>query len=373
MVLLEKMSVGARKRRDAYNRVPGVPFYRCEFGFYSLDAWKVQGMPQGADFEKLFLYDPPGDFGLGYLGWCEAQFCPAFEVKLIEDRGDTEIEQDFAGRHVLYFKGRRSGFMPEYVRHPVTERKSWEENVRWRLNPATPGRFDYLPEQMAKARVAAAEGKIITQGVIGGYMYLRSLIGPVDLLYKFHDEPELIHACMENWLKMADTVTAAHQRHVTLDQLFLSEDICFNKGPLISPDMMREFLLPYYQQYVANVRARQIDRTRTLHLQIDSDGFSDPVIPIYKEIGMDILSPFEVASGCDVVRTGAEHPDLRIKGGFDKRILAAGKDAIDREVDRILPAMRRRGGYIPTCDHGVPEEVAFEDYVHFRKRLLEFT
>ena len=33
----------------------------------------------------------------------------------------------------------------------------------------------------------------------------------------------------------------------------------------------------------------------------------------------------------------------------------------------------REGGiYIPTCDHGVPEEVEFEDYLHFRRRLLEF-
>ena len=34
--------------------------------------------------------------------------------------------------------------------------------------------------------------------------------------------------------------------------------------------------------------------------------------------------------------------------------------------------MKARGGYIPTCDHGVPEEVDYENWVHFRKRLLEF-
>ena len=34
--------------------------------------------------------------------------------------------------------------------------------------------------------------------------------------------------------------------------------------------------------------------------------------------------------------------------------------------------MKEQGGYIPTCDHGVPEEVEFEDYLHFRKRLLEY-
>jgi uroporphyrinogen decarboxylase len=87
---------------------------------------------------------------------------------------------------------------------------------------------------------------------------------------------------------------------------------------------------------------------------------------------MDYMSPFEAAAGCDVVRTAREFPNLLIRGGFDKRILAVGKDEIDKEIDRILPALKKRGGYIPTCDHGVPEEVAFENYVHFRKRIREF-
>jgi uroporphyrinogen-III decarboxylase len=83
------------------------------------------------------------------------------------------------------------------------------------------------------------------------------------------------------------------------------------------------------------------------------------------------MSPFEVASGCDVVRIGLQHPDLAIFGGIDKRILAQTTDAIDREVERILPAMRERGGYIPTCDHGVPEEVPYENYLHYRRRCVE--
>jgi hypothetical protein len=41
---------------------------------------------------------------------------------------------------------------------------------------------------------------------------------------------------------------------------------------------------------------------RKLIISIDTDGFAVPVIPIYKEeIGMDVMCPFEVAAGCDVV------------------------------------------------------------------------
>lgn len=371
MVPRQEMAECVRKLRDAYARTPGAPLFRREFGFYCLERWKEQGMPPDVPLPELFDYDPAGTHALGQLGWCEAAFEPKFAEKVLEDRGELEVVQDFAGRKVLCFKGRRSGFMPEYLDHPVKDLPTWQENVKWRLTPASPQRYADFDKRMQQAREYAARGLIITQNLVGGYMYLRSLIGPADVLYKFYDQPELIHDCMKAWFDLADAVIARHQQYVTLDELFFAEDICFNNGPLISPDMMREFLLPYYRQLIDNIRGRQIDKTRHLYIQVDTDGFAAPVIPVYREIGMDVMSPFEVASRCDVVAIGREYPALALFGGIDKRVLADSKDAIDREVERILPVMRKRGGYIPTCDHGVPEEVPYENYLHYRKRCVE--
>jgi hypothetical protein len=373
LVPREKMAPGARKLRDAYARVPGAPLYQKEFGYYCLERWKEQGLPQDVSRDKLFSFDPPGKASLGRLGWCEAAFHPEFEKKIVEDRGQYEVVQDRAGRKVLCFKGRRDGFMPEYIDHPVKDWKTWEQDVRWRLDPNAPDRFTGFDDEMTKIRPLAEQGMMITQCLIGGYMYLRSLVGPEGILYLLHDDPKLVHACMQAWFDLADAVIARHQQHVTIDEIFFAEDICYNHGSLISPAMMKEFLLPYYQQIITNLKHRQIDKTRHLYVQVDTDGFADPVIPIYREaIGMDVMSPFEVAAGCDVVRAGRQFPGLALFGGIDKRELAKGKTAIDRMVDAILPMMRQRGGYIPTCDHGVPEEVKYEDYLHYRKRCLEF-
>jgi len=375
MVDYEKMSPAAKKIRDFYAIKPDAGIIQTEFGFYCLDAWKARGNLDRTDWQHLaeiFMYEDTGIAGIGGLGWCEAGFSPCFEEKVIEDRGDYELVQDFAGRYVLFFKGRRNGFMPEYVEHPVKDMKTWEENCKWRMNPLSPERYENMEQNMRHIIRRANEGCIVQQGLVGGYMYLRSLIGPADVLYKFYDEPELIHDCMKTWFELADKVISEHQKYVTLDEIFFAEDICYKSGPLISPDMMREFLFPYYQQLINNIKSRQIDKSRHLFVQIDTDGNAYPVIDVYKEIGMDHMSPFEVASGCDVVEVGKKYPDLRIRGGIDKRILAAGKDAIDREIDRIMPVMKKRGGYIPVCDHGVPEEVDFDDYVHFRKRMQEF-
>jgi uroporphyrinogen decarboxylase len=249
--------------------------------------------------------------------------------------------------------------------------KTWEEDVKWRLNPSSPERFADLPKQMEKVKAAAAQGFRVVQGLIGGYMYLRSLIGPTDLLFAFHDQPKLIHECMQTWYELAETVIARYQQEITLDEVFFGEDICYNKASLISHDMIREFLFPYYQQLLNNTRARQIDKQRHMFFQIDTDGYANDVIDLYRSIGMDVMSPFEVASGCDVVSIGRQYPDLVIFGGVDKRVLAAGKEAIDEFLERVFPPMRARGGYIPTCDHGVPEEVSYENYLYYRKRALE--
>jgi len=372
MISESAMSPAAKKLRATYAITPGAPLVQREFGFYCLERWAAQGMPPDKSHEELFGYDAPGYLGLDGLGWCEAAFSPAFEEKVLEDRGDYELAQDFAGRHVLFFKGRRSGFMPEYVDHPVKDMRSWHEQCEWRLDPQTPARYEKLEAEMAAARAAAAEGRMITQRLVGGYMYLRSLIGPGDLLYKFYDEPELIHACMQTWLVLAQAVISRHQQFVTIDELFIGEDICYNNGSLISPDMMREFLFPYYQELISSIKARQIDQSRHLFFQVDTDGWSVPSIPIYQELGMDVMSPFEVASGCDVVAISSQYPDLVMTGGIDKRILAQDTHAIDKMIDRIFPVMQARGGYIPTCDHGVPEEVPYDNYLHYRKRAREF-
>jgi len=365
------MTEAARLLRDTYARKPGARLVRREFGFYCLEEWYRQGLPRDANLSEVFQYDPPGSVGLGGLGWCEAAFVPPFETRVVEDRGDHEVVQDHAGRRVLYFKGRRDGFMPEYLEHPVKDMRTWEENVRWRLDPANPERYADLEERMAGARAAAARGLMVSQGLIGGYMYLRSLIGPVELPYAFVDQPELIHTCMEAWLELADRVIARHQEYVTLDELYLAEDICYNHGLLISPEMVREFLLPYYQQLITNVRRRQLDKNRHLYIHVDTDGDARAAIPVYREMGMDVMSPFEVAAGCDVVEIGRQYPDLVVFGGIDKRVLAATTEEIDAMVERILPTMRARGGYIPTCDHGVPAEVPLANYLHYRKRCVE--
>ena len=378
MLSEDKIPAHVLKYRAVYDRTPNAPIFHKEGWYYSIDAWREQGLPKDLEegseaWNEYFSYDQQAHHDVEGLGWCEAEMVPCFEEKVLERRADgTELVQDFAGREVLMFQDQRSGFMPEYLDHPVKDMKSWEEQIKWRLDPSSPERLAAVAPRMEAAVEKAKQGYFMVQRVIGGYMYLRSLIGPEDLLYMFFDDPDLIHACMQQWLELNDAIIAEHQKVVSFDEVFFGEDICYNNGPLISPDMIEEFLMPYYKQLVDNMRARQLDPNRTLHMQLDTDGKCMPVIDLYQKwIGMDVMSPFEVASGCDVVQVGKDYPELIMVHGIDKRILAKSKEAIDAELERIIPVMKARGGYIPACDHGVPAEVSLENYLHYRKRMVE--
>ena len=63
------------------------------------------------------------------------------------------------------------------------------------------------------------------------------------------------------------------------------------------------------------------------HIGLDSDGAIDELIPIWVDSGVNMLWPFEVQSGMDVVDVRAKYGhDLVIMGGIDKRALAVGGD-----------------------------------------------
>jgi uroporphyrinogen decarboxylase len=376
MVPYDQLSAGAKKARDYYNMKSDASIYQAASWFISLDKWKAQGhISQSADRDelaKIFGWDSGGWYGLGNLSWSDPPFVPFFEKKILRDEGAYDVVQDKYGRELRLFKSHGNDFMPEYLRHPVEDIKTWEGQCLWRLDPKSPERNEGITRSIERAKKAEAAGEYINANMIGGFMYLRALIGTTNLLFFFYDKPDLIHRCMEAWFALSDSVCTRFQQEVSIDEVSMGEDVSYNHGALISPEMMKEFLFPYYQQLLSNIKARNKDKTKTIHFGVDTDGYIDKVIPLYMEIGMDRTFPIEVASGNDVIEIAKKYPELKLHGGIDKRILAMDREAIDREVDRIMPFMKKRGGYIPDCDHGVPENVSFENYLHYRRRILEF-
>jgi uroporphyrinogen decarboxylase len=353
-----------------FERIPRL--YRKEFYYWpeAIEAWKEQGLPDDYDIRREFMLDPLHSVKVGVdLGWTDPPLRPRYEDHVVRAEGEHEIIQDQSGRLLRVFKGRRHGFMPEYIKHAVSGPDDWERDVRPRLQWDDDDRWAAFEEASRTAEsLRELDGRFVEQSFVGGYMYLRALIGPEGVMYAFYDQPELIHRMMQRWFELIDRSLERVQGRIELDEIYMSEDICYKSGLLISPATFREFLQPYYERLIANARRRQ---KRRLYVIIDSDGDVNEAIPLYLRVGMDGMLPFEVASGCDVVEIGRRHPDLIMWGGIDKRVLASGKEAIEDHLQHIIPPLLERGGYVPMCDHGVPPDVSLDDYLYYRRRACE--
>ena len=152
-------------------------------------------------------------------------------------------------------------------------------------------------------------------------------------------------------------------REVQVDVIHMWEDMCARHGPLISPAFWDEFIGPNYRRIKAFAERHNIPV-----LSVDTDGDPDLLAERMVRDGVNLLFPMEVAAGCDVNQWQSKYPTLAMLGGIDKRALAVGPAAIDRELARIRPALNR-GRYIPALDHLVPDDVSWENYRYYARAL----
>lgn len=342
---------------------------RREWGFFpeTENNWKEQGWDGSREH---FMYDEyPYAEELVDLVGIDIPLAPAFKEEIVETDENYIYTRTVSGAVEQFPKDKRrwGEVMPLYVRHPVEKPEDWYGFIKPRLDPETPGRWEKFYEKSKETvkRVERGE-KLYEATCIGGYMYLRAMLGPEKTCLAFYDSPEMVHDMMKTWLNLAKTCLLRVQKKVSFFKFLIGEDISYKNGLLISPAMCEEFLFPYYRDLLESLRNGQKD---FMHAEVDTDGNVSDVIPLYRKVGFNVMRPFEVAAGNDVVEIAKKYPDLVISGGIDKRILAESKEAIKKEVERIIPFMVERGGYIPTCDHTVPSNVPYENYLYYRKLI----
>jgi len=134
-------------------------------------------------------------------------------------------------------------------------------------------------------------------------------------------------------------------------------------GPLISPQLFRDFMLEPMKRVTKVLNEYGIDI-----IMVDSDGNVDELIPLWLEANVNMVYPMEVAAGCDMLayreRFGKE---LLMFGGIDKRVMRDGytKADVEREVMSKVPQLIEQGGYSPMVDHAVPPDVPLELFKHY--------
>jgi len=352
-----------------FQPVDRVPLMEIALWGQTQERWEREGMPagvatglmMGSDYFGLEGYDAL-DMSLGPM--------PPFEATMLKEDEHEELFIDGWGRTRRALKdgtvrGTRLS-MDQYLAFAVHDRRSFED-MRQRyagdVSLRHPAQWDAIV-----ARLKASDKPVTLlnplAGTFGYYSMLRNWIGTEPLSYLFYDDPGLVHDCLDCLTDFARRLLDRAVRAVRFDFYIIHEDMAGKGGPLMGPRLFREFLAPHYRQLVGFLRTHGTDL-----ILVDTDGDFAALIPEFLEAGVDGFCPMEVAAGMDPVAMRQRYGKaFCMLGGVDKREIAKGRTAIDRQIAEVIVPLIAEGGYIPTIDHSIPPDVSYTDFRYYLDR-----
>jgi hypothetical protein len=296
---------------------------------------------------------------------------PPFVEKIVAENEKTVTRRDRMGITFREFKNDPLRSMPEWIEPPVKTRRDWDD-IKNRLDPLSPQRYPSDWEirivKWKKQRPLLRFYNSVAS-YYGGpslFGFIRMLLGDEMVHYAFYDEPDMVEDMLDTAMEFFITVLrkVLSEAPVTVVQFW--EDMCCKTGSLISPAMFRRLLIPRYKQITEVIHSAGVDI-----IFVDSDGKVDELLPLWLEVGINGVFPMEQAAGCDIHAYRKRYGrDLLMTGGIDKRALALGTEAIDRELESKIP-LAFEGGYIPTLDHSIPPDVTYKNFMYYWMRKKE--
>ena len=339
-------------------------------------AWRTQGLPDGADWHAVLLETlgivperTGAHVGLGV----DFLMIPQFEEKVLEHVGGHYIVQDWKGNiceisdafDVSYLRSAKDFCTRRWIRCPVETRDDWER-MKLRYDVDSPGRFP--ADFAARAAACADRDWLLSVGFHGPFWQMREWCGFEGLCMMMIDAPDLVADMAAFWTDFVAEMLRRLLAHAVPDRIGISEDMAYKAKAMISPAMTREFCQPSYDRWVALARGAGAPV-----IDMDSDGFIGELIPIWIESGINVCDPIEAAAGNDINAFRREFGRrMGYTGGVDKRCIAKGGQVIRDELKRIEPVVRD-GGFIPSCDHGVPSDISWPAFLDYSRLLAQMT
>jgi len=347
----------------------------------ALDRWQAEGMPVedlsnmkqvnlhflGREHQHEAVPVAGAIFGMGKCDnppWVVA-INPIFERKVLEEDAEHVVEIDYDGT-VVKRRKERDDTIPQILEYPVKDRASWLA-FKKRLDPHSPGRWPEDWKLMRDRRMSwpirpGQEGAFweerdfpLGMNLLSIYGNPRNYMGLEGISIAIYEDRKLVEEMMDHQAWMAyQMAKKVFDAGVTLEWVWIWEDMCFNKGPMVSPAFVKQVMVPRYRKVVNLLRDNGVDA-----LILDCDGNIEELLPIWLDCGINATYPLEVAAGNDALKLRKKFgKDLIMIGNIDKRALARGKREIDEELDKVRELLRL-GGYFPNVDHHIPPDVPY--------------
>ena len=364
----------------ACQRPEDMPLWGDWIGPY--DKWVSQGMPptplryleEGGGGVNRYMLDLFGFEGKYSAFWGTARLpvnigvAPAFVVEVLEKDEHHMIYRNAEGLIVKEMTEKHSTLVTQqYLDHALHGSRDWPEFRDSHLDPDHPSRYPSDEAWARVVRLCAERDWVITLDGGGFYGMIRNWMSVEGISFAMYEEPEWICEVVDY---LADFYIKILKRAVTdipdIDAAMFWEDMCYKNGPLCSPAMFKRFFLPGYKKVTKYLRDNGV-----ASFWVDCDGNIDQLIDLWIEGGVNGFYPIERAAGMDALALKRKYGDrVLLWGGVDKRAIGAGPEAIERELALANEAVAL-GGYIPLCDHGVPDDISFQNYCYYDRRRKE--
>ncbi len=174
------------------------------------------------------------------------------------------------------------------------------------------------------------------------------LVGMESMMVSFHLAPtaarEVLHRIMDFHLGIA-----RHYAAVGVEMVTMTDDLGTQRGLLLSPQIIDEFLMPEYARLFAFYKDRGV------LVNFHSCGHILPLVDTLVALGVDILNPAQAtANDLDELRRRTQGR-IALQGGVSSATVVAGPvEAIRGEVAQRLWQLGRDGGYFCCPDQGMP-------------------
>ncbi len=355
--------------RERWNRIFNFQkvdrIFNCEFGWWNetLSRWHKENLPEyvktNEDGDKYFNFDKIGGIPINF------GLIPSFEEKIIEETDRYIIKQTTDGVICKIFKNEIQT-IPHYIKFPVENKNDWID-FKERLKPDISKR--YPDEKTWENLKKEWEKRDYPLGIGVGSLFgwIRNWMGFEKCLISFYEQPELIEEIMDHIVYFVLTLIEKALTEIkNIDFAAFWEDMAFKTGPMISPKHFSQFMVPRYKKITDRLKKEGINV-----VIVDCDGNINQLVPLWLESGVNVMFPLEINSDSDPIFLRKKYGNkVLLKGGFDKKALIKGKEAIDREFERIREVVEI-GGYIPHVDHRVPADVSYENYKYYLKKKKE--
>ncbi len=310
--------------------------------------WRREGLPEGVSYVDFF--------GLDRFVGIGADNSPRYPERVIEETDEYTVTTTSWGATARNWK--HAGGVPEFLDFTVKDPDSWAR-TRERMKPDRDRvDWDHLKRHYARWR---REGAWISASFWFGFDVAHAwMVGTERLLTALATDPEWVTNIFNHYL---DVHLALFQMvwdaGYEFDEIAWPDDMGYKQHTFFSVNMYRELLKPVHRRAIEWAHARGIKA------RLHSCGFVKPLIPDLIDAGVDMLNPLEVKAGMDPIALKDEFGDkLGLQGGLNA-LLYNDPERMFSEMERVIPHMKRNGGYVAGTDHSVPDCVSLKDFRHF--------